>query len=483
MQFFPSSRFHRTCGSAALCALLLAGCSVSNESVADKNVGATKTAGGELKVPTFGNWFSEAWKRYNTKAAPVAPVVPSPRVFDNRNATRPTSHPAWQLASVLSADGPMRFGIAAANIFQIAAQPGNAVGAVRIGDVSALRPLRDSTNASRDAVATRNNSDSGEALQRWQLNTLNARTALAQELPALQNQIEARQMNAVETLLAQSLSAQNKARAGIARSLEAALQDDIALARRLDPGALEPYLPSELQALALSNLRLDLLPAIDKTPAQERDSNEERVRRDIAIRAALREQELARRGALKRLREDLPIQLEAAKREELQQLLGAQSERDQQLRAQAQNEARALIAQDFTAAEARLGIVLPAQSPASLVAALPDVKRPISNLNRTRNAKGASFGAGEIKISSTGANATQPNSARPALKTNLDIASRTNDQASGRTQQSAILKTLARNDARQWARISARRDRAWQSKSNATPVKTEATAKAKTSQP
>ena len=460
----PRFRHHLAPGSIALCALLAAGCSVSNQSV-----GTAKKAGGDLKVPSLGQWFSEAWQRYNAKPAPRARVVPSPRVFDNRNATQPTLHPAWQLANDLGSDAPLNFDIPAAKIFQIAALQS---GSVRIGDVSALRPLRGNTNSNNNFVATDNISADARALQRWQLSALDARTAYAQNLLALQNQIETRQLSAVDTLLVQSLNAQNKARTNIARSLEAALQDDIALARQLNPGALEPYLPSELQALALSNLRLDLLPALDKTPAQERDSNEERVRRDIAIRAALREQELARRGALKRLREDLPVQLEAAKREELQKTLSAQSERDQQLREKAQAEARALIAQDFTAADARLGIVLPAQSQATVVASLAnstsDVERPISNLKRTRNGNGTSFGAGEIKLSSSNANPV-----RPTQKTNFDLAVIPSGQARGRAQQSDILKTLARHDARQWARISARRDRAWQAKPTATPTKSE----------
>ena len=470
----PCFRRYLALSSVALSALLSAGCSVSSQSA-----GTAKKAGGDLKVPSFGEWFSQAWQRYNTKPAPRARVVPAPRVFDNRNATRPTSHPAWQLANDLGGDAPLRFDIPAANIFQIAALQS---GPLRISDVSALRPLRGSTNSNGNAVAMGNFGNDARALQRWQLSALDNRTLFAQNLPALQNQIERRERDAVETLLAQSLNAQNKASTNIARSLEAALQDDIALARRLDPGALEPYLPSELQALALSNLRLDLLPALDKTAEQERDSNAERVRRDIAIRAVLREQELARRGALKRLREDLPLQLEATKREELKQTLSAQSQRDQQLREKAQTEARALIAQDFTDAEARLGIVLPAQPKATVVASLadlpPDVERPISNLKRTRNGNGASFGAGEIKLSSTSANP-----ARPALKTNFDVANKTNSQAQGSTQQSEILKTLAQHDARQWARISARRDRAWQAQPTATPAKTSAAAKNKSAQP
>ncbi len=467
MRFSPRFGFSRHAAlGATLCALSVAGCSIS-----EQKVSATKSAGGDLKVPSFGEWFSQAWQRYNTKPAPLAPVVASPRVFDNRNATLPASHPAWQLANDLNRDAPLQFEITAANIFQIAAQNS----AARIDDVSALRPLRKFTTSTGNFVGMTNNGDA-RALARWQLSARDARTAFADELPALQNQIEARQLNAVDALLEQSLSAQNKANVNIARSLEAMLQDDIALARRLDPGALEPYLPSEMQALALSNLRLDLLPALDKSPAQERESNEERVRRDIAIRAALREQELARRDALKRLREDLPIQLEAAKREELQKFLAAQSERDQQLRAQAQNQARALIAQDFTADDARLGIALPAQS-ATTTMAQANMERPISNLNRTENSNGASFGASEIKISSTRAEANN-NAARDALKTNPESALSTN----GRVQKDAqitILKMLARNDVRQWERITARRDRAWQPKTTGTPGKTGATTKSK----
>lgn len=445
---------------AALCALSVAGCSVG-----EHNASAGK-ANTDLKVPSLGEWFSQAWQRYNTPFKPPAPVVASPRVFDNRNATRPTAHPAWQLANILNGDAPLQFSISAADIFQIAAQNRIPSSAARIGDVSALSPLRNATTSTGNFAGAVNNGSDARALARWQLGTLDARTAFADELPALQNQIETRQLNAVETLLAQSLAAQNKANTNIARSLEAALQDDIALARQLNPGALEPYLPSELQALALSNLRLDLLPALDKSPTQADASNEERVRRDIAIRAALREQELARRDALKRLREDLPIQLEAAKRQELQKTLAAQSARDQQLRAQAQSEARALIAQDFGTADARLGIVLPAQSARTPL----NVEKPFHNLNRTGNGSGASFGAGEIRISSTRADATN-NAAQRALKTHSENAVVTN----GQVQTGApitILKTLARHDARQWERITARRDRAWQTQIKSKSAKT-----------
>ena len=259
------------------------------------------------------------------------------------------------------------------------------------------------------------------------------------------------------------------------------MQDDIALARRLAPDALEPYLPSEMQALALSNLRLDLLPALDKSAAETQNSNAERVRRDIAIRAVLREQELARRNALKRLREDLPLQLEATKREELQQTLRVQNQRDQQLRDQARQEARALIAQDFTDDAARLGIVLPAQSRAALVAsssaATANVEQPSGDLKRTGNQNGASWRAGQIKISRSNA-PTQS----AALKTNFDRTQLNNAPASQRARQSEILQTLARHDARQWSRISARRDRAWQAKAQAkvTPISAQEAAKRKT---
>ncbi len=463
MRFSPHFRFQRpiarhqlAMSGVALSALLSAGCAVSGE-----KGNSAKKAGGELSVPSFGEWISEAWSRYNTKPRAKLPIVPSPRVFDNRNATRPASHPAWQLANELSGDAPQRFRVPATNIFQIAA---NQSSSVRIGDVSALRLSAFNTGAratNRNVINVSDSSRSGDALLRWRLGALDSRTAFAQSLPALQNQIARRERNAVENVLLQSLNAQDKARTNIARSLEAALQDDIALARRLNPEALEPYLPSELQALALSNLRLDLLPALDKTAAQENSSNQERVRRDIAIRAALREQELTRRSALKRLREDLPIQLEATKREELQKTLGVQSQRDQELRDQAQKDALALITQDFTAADARLGIVLPARPADNGNATLAGLNGPINNLKRTQNNLSASFGVGEVKISNS-ATSVAVNGPRAVLKTNLDRATKTNERAEKLTQQNEVLKTLARNDARQWSRISARRDGAWQ---------------------
>lgn len=467
-------------GSALCTAFFAAGCSVVNPAASKQSASAAQ-AGNELSVPSFAQWASEAWKRYNTKAAPPARVVPSPRVFENRNATRPIAHPAWQLAQTLENQAPLRFEIPAATIFQLAARQN---GPIRIGDVSALQSLRGDTN-STDNLVTNNSSATARALGRWQLSALEARTVTAQTLPALQNQIEARQINDFDAVLAQSLSAQDKARTNIERSLEAALQDDIALARRLAPDALEPYLPSEMQALALSNLRLDLLPALDKTAAETQSSNAERVRRDIAIRAVLREQELARRNALKRLREDLPVQLEATKREELRQTLRVQNQRDQQLRDQARQEARALIAQDFTADAARLGIVLPAQSRAELIASSTDtaanVEELIGNLKRTGNQSGASWRAGQIKISRSSAPI-----GRAALKTNFDRTALENGaldngQAPQRARQSEILQTLARHDARQWRRISARRDRAWQAKAQAkpTPVAAQDAAKAK----
>ena len=183
MPFFarPYSQRCLLTGSALCAALFAAGCSVSHPSAVKQS--AAKSSD-ELSVPSFAQWASEAWKRYNTKAAPPTRVVAAPRVFENRNATRPTAHPAWQLASDLNNQTPLRFEIPAATIFQIASRQN---GPLTIGDVSALQSLRADTGSADNFLVANNGSATASALGRWQLSALEAHTITAQTLPALQN--------------------------------------------------------------------------------------------------------------------------------------------------------------------------------------------------------------------------------------------------------------------------------------------------------
>lgn len=423
--------------------------------------GAFKNASSDLPSRTFAQWVSEVQVRMGAYDKTRAHrKIRSPRTFAGMDATQAALHPASQLARTLDGDVTLRSYVAG-EAPRVAVQVAMA-GFAPAFDISGL-------NFQSGSTSTRATGFSGvgvmdAALQRW-LDGGGTRGTMiyANGLPLLQTQARNRQNGALNAFFAGTSQAQAQVRDDVKSSLEAALRDDVALARRMDPGDIEPYLPSGEQGLILANLRLDLLTTLRTTPAQKQSADAERIDRDTDIRAKLREQELARRRLIDQLREELPAKIEARRRAELQTTLAALETRDTALRDALNDDQRALIAQDFTSNDARLGIVLPSRAPryandgaAQLEQNNPKssrwVRTPGNDSDRTVRGLRASL-ASDL---STGAQSFSSQNIAVSNAGNVDSG-----VSAQRGAQNVVLQTLAQHDAAQWKRIAARRERAW----------------------
>jgi hypothetical protein len=394
---------------------------------ADKN-GADKNS--------LGAWFSELSRQVREyDARPSAARVAPPERFMGWDATRTASHPAWLLASRLdSGPGlPSAAGVGAVDWSFLA--PGGGV------DISGLGSSQGYTLGGPSVGAF-----GGAAL--WSgLQGAPARTVLASGLEEQSSRARQAQASALTEFVRRAGLAREQSRDQWRSSLESALRDELELARRVDPGLLEPYVPTPEQAARLINLRLRLLQTLGTSNAQKADAQSERLALENEIRSLLREQELARRGVLDRLRDVLPAQLEAKRRDELATFLRELDAREGTALLPLVEQQRERIARDF-GPTSRLGIVLPA------IAALPEAQR-----NSSGSAAGSPSTRGGSGFTGSG------QWARSIEESGQGSVSLSREQASfpdlGSSDASARARDLARADANQWERVARRRQQAW----------------------
>jgi hypothetical protein len=252
------------------------------------------------------------------------------------------------------------------------------------------------------------------------------------------------------------------------------MREDIDLARQVNLDALDPLLPPDAVQLEMTNLNLDIellqQQLSDRTtltsPAQieqarTRLATQQRrlAELETAWRRSLREQELERRALLARLREERPRQIEEQRnREILTQLQGANQE-DQQERTTARVEQRQRIAEDFEAADARMGIVIPGAGAVNrrLAGNFPAGSNNAGSGSTFRTASAGLTSFPELETTLDGMGAVTEGE-RQAMAGAL-VARLTPGELSAQIRR---LRQQARTDARQWSRIVQRRNRALQ---------------------
>jgi len=289
---------------------------------------------------------------------------------------------------------------------------------------------------------------------------------LAMGLPDLQTRMRERQVNALDSFAGSTEQTQQEMRDADLQARLAAMQEDIEHAREVNLAAVNPLLPSDPIQLEMTNLRLQLqvLEApgnVYATPAAIAAARARLSELNADWRRALRGQESERRELLARLRDERPRRIELQRRREIEIAQRADKERDDTVRQEVAGEARRRIAEEFETADARLGIVLPGTEKNG-------IGNPLSF--RTRGAQRASATSRNLRTSRIIASAA-PNIARfPSLQTESvaesDFPASTQElmrlSPSERQAQIRRLRALAWSDARQWARVVARRNAAIQ---------------------
>lgn len=428
-----------------------------------KSNNSTAIRAGHSSAPSFGSWAAEVARRvrqYQKQKPTVARRTMNTGLSANTDWLV-SRHPAWQLAqtlennsnlTALSLPSPSQVAVAGVPNWRGVFNPGSTSSWLQNPSQSTLsggQAFTTSLDFSPDSFSQPNGSASRGLV-------------LARGLPALQSQMRRRQENTLTAFIGATQKAQQVAREADLQTRLAAMREDIERAREVNLAAVDPLLPEDPIQLEMTNLRLHLqileTPGnVYATPAEIASTRARLSELDAAWRRDLRAQESDRRELLARLRDERPRGIEAQRRREIEIAGQADQERDETLRQEASTDGRRRIAEDFEAADARLGIVIPSDD------------RNIANSQlRTRSAQRTSRPPQNLRTSSaTGFTARGLTSAGwPQIESRVDreqgFAEPMQEMArltpTERQAQIRRLRSLAWSDARQWSRVVARRN-------------------------
>ncbi|MDF2441578.1 MAG: hypothetical protein JWN98_2562 [Abditibacteriota bacterium] len=470
----------RSLGLASSLALaFMSGCTAPQEPTAPNapvaGASAEAARSGESAAPSFGSWTAEVARRF--REYPAAHPNAARRTLNTGLpvdvASIAARHPAWKLAQLLesgpelqpiSLPFPRISGLHGATGWRGALGQGASwnwpgmAGQSTLGVGSAFSSPSLSPDFSGSPI-------SGTAA------SSNDGLLLAMGLPALQAQMRQRQANALTAFFGSTEQTHQVMRNADLQARLAAMQEDIERAREVNLNAVDPLLPTEAIQLEMTNLRLHLqvleAPGNMYAKSAEIAATRARLRElDAEWRRDLRSQESERRELLARLRDERPRRIELQRRREIEIAQRIDQERDEAARLAASAAARRRIAEDFETTDARLGIIFPGAPSGGANAMIEDSVVANAVPFRTRSEQRASIPPRRLTASSITTSAedygilfTLPQIEgvdEPRLM--APISGWAKLSSSERQGQIRRLRDLAWNDARQWARVVARRN-------------------------
>ena len=380
---------------------------------------ASRRAQPALLRKALGQWYRALSKSGTTPAVKPATAAATEVSIDVRQIAR--RHPAWRLADALEHAGHSNVQMAAPQVERIRFAP-----PLPLGPLEVAAPVA-TAGFDRDAQPVE-----------------------VTNLVRLQVQARTRQDRAIDAFVADVAGRQQAARAQRATNLRAALQEDVAVARRLTLAELQPGLPPDPIQLEMTNLRLDLLRNVQRTP-QARERAVQRLHElEAQWTATVGKQAAARLEELRQAREEHPLEVQREGETRIQATIADMAQRDAAVREDVLQSQRARVEQDLTADEARLGIVLPA-------AALPPQAVPglASPATVNQNSTTVLHISNKVKTSTAAASSTGNNEARIGVQ--ASNAGTSVAATAGRAAQIRALRAQAWHDARRWARLTAQR--------------------------
>jgi hypothetical protein len=264
----------------------------------------------------------------------------------------------------------------------------------------------------------------------------------------LQEEIEARQVQAVQSLAMRVAMQRRTASQDRESLLRADLSDDLERVGRVDLAGLVPALPPRDRLEKLTNLRLKLLEALAIPASEQERAQAEIARIENEIRVLLREQEVERAELLQRLRREVPTRLREQREADIQRLLGQAQAEDSSAIASLLFEQKQRAQVDFSV-PARF--VLPAATSSSGSSSGSSQAGPGAlsfDKNQFRTFVAASPSSGAIRA--------------PQVQTQVLAAPPTVVAGLGNEQVPSVIAAPQGNAQRRWQALLAKRSQEWQ---------------------
>jgi len=345
------------------------GCRFVQSEKPEPSPGAAKLAGRprDAKQSTLPppDWAKVVEKWWQGAAGPAVKTPQSNSATGQRRRVTinigaiATRHPAWELARTLERDrnAPVTLTPVAIQALQQASRPESfAVPMVDINLAPGGAPAE-----TEPGTGTRGGGRGRGAGNVAGLD-LPERRLIAEELQALQQEVKARQVVALNQFLRDVQVRQDTARTEQAALLQLGLQYDIEAAQRSSLSRLNPILPPDEVQLEMANLQLDLLKNLYTTEAAREVARKRLAVLQAQWDAQLRQQENERLAELRRLMVEIPARVRREGEVQINTYKEAARQRDAAFRQSVEEAQQGRVAQDFAPATARLGIVLPAFS-------------------------------------------------------------------------------------------------------------------------